>query len=78
MVLDVVCYRRHGHQEMDNPMFTQPEMYTAIRSHPPTLNLYGAQLAEAGVVSADEVGASHRNSGLEPNETSAPRIGASR
>ena len=48
MVVDFVCYRRHGHQEADNPHFTQPHMYSQIRRHPPTLELYQRRLVADG------------------------------
>ncbi len=54
VVLDIVCYRRHGHNENDEPAFTQPIMYRAIRERPTTRELYAQQLAREGVVSADE------------------------
>ncbi|AHJ63960.1 2-oxoglutarate dehydrogenase E1 component [Granulibacter bethesdensis] len=53
-VLDIVCYRRHGHNETDEPAFTQPLMYNAIRARKTTRTLYAEALAERGVVSADE------------------------
>ncbi len=49
-VLDVVCYRRHGHNETDEPAFTQPIMYRAIRDTKTTRTLYAAKLAAEGVV----------------------------
>src|SRR5690606_39847094 len=52
VVIDLVCYRRHGHNEADEPAATQPLMYQNIRKHPTTRELYAKQLAEAGVVSA--------------------------
>ena len=54
VVIDLVCYRRHGHQEADNPMFTQPQMYQAITAHPTTLATYSEVLVSDGVLSADE------------------------
>ncbi len=54
IVLDVVCYRRHGHNETDEPAFTQPVMYRAIRGRPTVRTLYAAKLAEQGVVPAAE------------------------
>ncbi len=54
VVIDLVCYRRHGHNEADEPAATQPLMYQKIRKHPTTRELYARQLAEAGVVPADE------------------------
>ena len=57
VVVDVVCYRRHGHQEADNPMFTQPQMYSAIKHHPPVLDLYSEQLATEGVLCAADAAA---------------------
>ncbi|WP_298575234.1 2-oxoglutarate dehydrogenase E1 component [uncultured Luteimonas sp.] len=54
VVIDLVCYRRHGHNEADEPAATQPLMYQTIRKHPTTRELYATRLAEAGLVSADE------------------------
>ena len=53
-VLDIVCYRRHGHNENDEPAFTQPIMYRAIRDMKTTRELYAARLAREGVVSAED------------------------
>ncbi len=55
VVIDMFCYRRHGHNEGDEPSFTQPLMYKAIATHPTTLELYGKKLVEEGVVTAAEV-----------------------
>src|SRR5271166_5911611 len=53
IVLDVVCYRRHGHNETDEPAFTQPEMYRANAAQQTTSTLYAQRLAAEGVVSAE-------------------------
>ncbi len=55
VVIDMTCYRRYGHNESDEPSFTQPLMYRKIRSHPTTVDLYGKRLAEEGVVSPEEL-----------------------
>src|SRR3984893_13232340 len=55
VVIDMFCYRRHGHNEGDEPSFTQPLMYKAIAAHPSTLEIYGKKLAAEGVVSEGEV-----------------------
>ena len=55
VVIDMFCYRRHGHNEGDEPSFTQPLMYKAIAAHPTTLEIYGKKLTEEGVVTATEV-----------------------
>src|SRR6516164_8924068 len=55
VVIDMFCYRRFGHNEGDEPSFTQPWMYKAIASHPTTLEIYGKKLVGEGVVSAAEV-----------------------
>jgi 2-oxoglutarate dehydrogenase E1 component len=55
VVIDMFCYRRHGHNEGDEPAFTQPLMYKAIRSHPTTLEIYGKKLAAEGVVTEGEI-----------------------
>ncbi len=53
-VLDVVCYRRHGHNETDEPAFTQPVMYRAIRDRRTTRTLYAEQLEREGVLKPGE------------------------
>ncbi|MDX2159197.1 MAG: 2-oxoglutarate dehydrogenase E1 component [Hyphomicrobiaceae bacterium] len=55
VVIDMVCYRRHGHNESDEPSFTQPIMYRKIRSHPSTSEIYGTRLVEEAVVSQAEL-----------------------
>ncbi|WMT88994.1 2-oxoglutarate dehydrogenase E1 component [Pelagibacterium sp. H642] len=54
VVIDMFCYRRFGHNEGDEPSFTQPLMYKAIRGHKTTLEIYGHKLIDEGVVSAEE------------------------
>jgi len=58
VVIDVIGYRRFGHNETDEPAYTQPTMAAAIKSHPPVSELYAEQLIEEGTVSAEEVGQS--------------------
>ena len=53
IVLDIVCYRRHGHNETDEPAFTQPIMYRAIKDRPTTRALYAQRLAAEGSLSAE-------------------------
>ncbi len=55
VVVDLVCYRRQGHNEADEPAATQPLMYQKIRSMKTTRELYGDKLAAEGVVTADQV-----------------------
>jgi 2-oxoglutarate dehydrogenase E1 component len=54
VVLDIVCYRRHGHNETDEPAFTQPTMYARIKETKTTRTLYAERLAQDGAVPADE------------------------
>ena len=54
VVLDMICYRRFGHNEGDEPSFTQPLMYKKIRQHPSSLNVYGKKLIKEGIISTEE------------------------
>ncbi len=55
VVIDMVCYRRFGHNEGDEPSFTQPIMYKKIKSHPTTLSLYGEKLSQEGLTSFEKL-----------------------
>ena len=54
VVIDVICYRRHGHNEADEPSMTQPMMYAEIKKHKPVNDLYAAQLLEKGLLEEGE------------------------
>ena len=54
VVIDMICYRRFGHNEGDEPSFTQPLMYKKIREHPTTLNVYGGTLVKHGTLNQEE------------------------
>ncbi|WP_349369964.1 2-oxoglutarate dehydrogenase E1 component [Salinarimonas sp.] len=55
VVIDMFCYRRYGHNEGDEPSFTQPRMYKIIRQHPSALELYSKKLVADGVVTEAEI-----------------------
>jgi len=55
VVLDITCYRRHGHNEGDEPSYTQPLLYKAIENHPTVRTSYQDYLIRKGVLSSDEV-----------------------
>ena len=55
VVIDMFCYRRYGHNEGDEPSFTQPLMYKKIRAHKSTLEIYSEKLVGEGVVTQGEV-----------------------
>jgi 2-oxoglutarate dehydrogenase E1 component len=55
VVIDVVCYRRHGHNETDQPSFTQPRMYQAIGKQRPTLEQYVEDLIKEGTFTTEDI-----------------------
>ena len=76
VVIDLYCYRRHGHSEADEPTVTQPLMYQRIGALPTTLALYAQRLAQARIATADEaaeVGREYQQQ-LESGACAAPRI----
>ena len=54
VLIDLIGYRRFGHNEADEPAYTQPEMYQVIKKHPPVRELFARQLIEQGVVTEQE------------------------
>ena len=54
IVVDMFCYRRHGHNEGDEPAFTQPTMYKAISNHPSTREIYSEKLIKENLISKEE------------------------
>ena len=54
-IIDLVCYRRYGHNELDQPMYTQPKLYAKINKHPDTLSVYESQLLKDKVCDAKEL-----------------------
>ena len=55
VVLDMVCYRKHGHNEGDDPSYTQPLVYQKLQNHKPVAVLYAQRLIQDGVVTAQEI-----------------------
>lgn len=55
IILDIVCYRRHGHNEGDEPNFTQPTLYSEIDAHPPVSRLLARKLLDAGIITEEEI-----------------------
>jgi 2-oxoglutarate dehydrogenase E1 component len=54
VIVDIICYRRHGHNEGDEPSFTNPRMYKLIREHPGVTSKYAETCADLGVMSTEE------------------------
>ncbi len=69
VVIDMFCYRRFGHNEGDEPMFTQPLMYRNIRSRPTALEIYADRLIGEGVLTRDEFEAEKREFAQELDES---------
>ncbi|EOY0607458.1 2-oxoglutarate dehydrogenase E1 component [Escherichia coli] len=64
IIIDICCFRKHGHNESDEPRLTQPQMYQAVDVHPGTLARYGESLARRGLltqVQQDEMTARYRD-----------------
>jgi len=59
--IDLMCYRRHGHNEIDDPTFTQPVLYRKIKSHPSVVDRYEQQLLDAGVISKADLDGHRQN-----------------
>lgn len=55
VIIDLVCYRRHGHNEGDEPAITQPQLYSVIENHPPVSHVFSNALIKAGVLDKEEV-----------------------
>jgi 2-oxoglutarate decarboxylase len=80
VVIDMVCYRRHGHNEADDPAYTQPIMYRKIRALPSAAILYGQRLAAAKVLNAAGVDAMRKkvsdklNDAFDKNKAAGPWV----
>jgi 2-oxoglutarate dehydrogenase E1 component len=61
VVIDLICYRRFGHNEGDEPSFTQPLMYKKIRSHPSTIKVYGNKLIQENIISNENLNKNIKN-----------------
>ncbi|MDD2582750.1 MAG: 2-oxoglutarate dehydrogenase E1 component, partial [Desulfuromonadaceae bacterium] len=77
VVIELICYRRHGHNEGDEPAFTQPVMYQQIAARPPVNHIYAATLAETAGISPDTLAALERrvNEELESSFKKSPKEG---
>ena len=80
VVIDMICYRRHGHNEADDPAYTQPVMYRKIKEQPSAAVLYGQHLAAAKVLTAAEVEAGRQriadrlNAAFDANKAAGPWV----
>jgi 2-oxoglutarate dehydrogenase E1 component len=80
VVIDMICYRRHGHNEGDDPAYTQPVMYRKIKEQASAAVLYGQQLAAAKILNTAEVEASRKkvadrlNAAFDANKAAGPWV----
>jgi 2-oxoglutarate decarboxylase len=80
VVIDMICYRRHGHNEGDDPAYTQPVMYRKIKEQPSAAVLYGRRLTAEKILSASEVEASRKktadrlNAAFDANKAAGPWV----
>jgi len=80
VVIDLICYRRHGHNEGDDPAYTQPVMYRKIKDQPSAAVLYGRRLAAEKVLAAADVEANRRkaadrlNAAFDANKAAGPWV----
>ncbi|MFO7858473.1 MAG: 2-oxoglutarate dehydrogenase E1 component [Ectothiorhodospiraceae bacterium] len=76
VVIDMICYRRHGHNEADEPAATQPMMYSKIKQRPPVRKLYAQRLIKEGVIAESDLDAINRTyrDALDNEEVVAPHI----
>ena len=69
IVIDLIGYRRYGHNETDEPAYTQPTMTAQIRAHPPVSEIYAEQLVKEGAVTPEDVEELGQERGSELSET---------
>jgi 2-oxoglutarate dehydrogenase E1 component len=69
VVIDMVCYRRWGHNEADDPSYTQPVLYRKIKDHPSVAKLYGKRMAEQNVVDAAQIAQMAKSVSAHLNQT---------
>ena len=68
VVIDMFCYRRHGHNEADDPSYTQPILYRKIRTHPSVASLYSDTLTREGLLDSVEIDEIHKSLTQRMNE----------
>jgi 2-oxoglutarate decarboxylase len=68
VVIDMICYRRHGHNEGDDPSYTQPILYRKIKDHPSVGTLYAERLVREGVLAAEDVAGMRKAAGQRFND----------
>ena len=56
-IVDIVCYRRHGHNSLDDPSITQPRIYKLIGTHPKTVDIYSRHLLNQNIITKDSLAA---------------------